>query len=78
MLVELRQDALRAFARQVQSRTSALPVEATPSFAALVDLAGPVAAEIGWRSGFDTMIAHATRKGWVDEAGGVRIHVEQR
>ncbi|MFJ9781518.1 contact-dependent growth inhibition system immunity protein [Amycolatopsis sp. NPDC101161] len=38
-LVELRQDALRAFARQVQTRTSSLPVEATPPFAALVDLA---------------------------------------
>lgn len=39
-LVELRQDALRSFARQAQSRTSALPVGATPSFATLVDLAG--------------------------------------
>jgi len=39
-LVELRQDALRTFARQVQSRTSALSVAATPPFATLVDLAG--------------------------------------
>ncbi len=38
-LVATRQDALRAFARQVQARTSALPVEATPPFATLVDLA---------------------------------------
>ena len=38
-LVELRQDALRHFARQVQARTSALPVDTTPSFATLVDLA---------------------------------------
>jgi hypothetical protein len=44
----------------------------------LVDLAGPIAAEVGWRSGFDTMIDHATRRGWRDETGGVRIHVEQR
>ncbi|SHN46474.1 hypothetical protein [Cryptosporangium aurantiacum] len=44
----------------------------------LVELAGPVVTEIGWRDGFDTMIGHATRKGWVDENGGVRIHVEQR
>ncbi|MFJ7211785.1 contact-dependent growth inhibition system immunity protein [Amycolatopsis sp. NPDC098790] len=39
-LVELRRDALRAFAREVQTRTSSLPVNATPSFAALADLAG--------------------------------------
>jgi hypothetical protein len=38
-LVELRQDALRAFAREVQDRTSSLPLDATPSFAAVVDLA---------------------------------------
>ncbi|SEF29471.1 hypothetical protein SAMN05421837_104710 [Amycolatopsis pretoriensis] len=38
-LVELRQDALRPFARRVQARTSALPVEATSPFATLVDLA---------------------------------------
>ncbi|GAA3395808.1 hypothetical protein [Cryptosporangium minutisporangium] len=44
----------------------------------LVDLAGPVVTEIGWRSGFDTMMAHATERGLVDETGGVRIHVEQR
>jgi len=38
-LVEVRQDALRAFARQVQARTSSLPVDATPAFAALAGLA---------------------------------------
>ncbi|MGK3200665.1 contact-dependent growth inhibition system immunity protein [Amycolatopsis sp. MEPSY49] len=38
-LVELRQVALRPFARQVQARTSALPVEATPPFDALLELA---------------------------------------
>ncbi|GAA0234091.1 hypothetical protein [Cryptosporangium japonicum] len=44
----------------------------------LVALAGPVADEAGWRDGFDQMIDYATRKGWVDASGGVRIHVEQR
>ncbi|SEF29473.1 hypothetical protein SAMN05421837_104711 [Amycolatopsis pretoriensis] len=38
-LVELRQVALRPFAREVQARTSALPVEATPSFDVLLELA---------------------------------------
>jgi len=44
----------------------------------LVELAGPVADETGWREGFDRMITFATNKGWVDSSGGVRIHVEQR
>ncbi|MCR6481526.1 contact-dependent growth inhibition system immunity protein [Amycolatopsis sp. OK19-0408] len=39
-VVATRQDGWRTFARQAQARTSALPVEATPSFAALADLAG--------------------------------------
>src|SRR4051812_17870583 len=38
-LVELRQDALRVFARQVQARASSLPLDTTPPFAALVGLA---------------------------------------
>lgn len=38
-LVELRQGALRLFARQVQARASSLPLDTTPSFAALVGLA---------------------------------------
>ena len=30
-----------------------------------------------WSSGFDAMIAYATTKGWVDEAGAaVRAHIE--
>ena len=44
----------------------------------LVELAGRVAAEQGWRSGFDTMIEQATRRGMVNDTGGVRVHVEQR
>lgn len=44
----------------------------------LVELAGPVATEIGWQSDFDRMVSYATRKGWVDANGGIRIHVEQR
>ncbi|MFG1921849.1 hypothetical protein, partial [Cryptosporangium sp. NPDC048952] len=44
----------------------------------LVSLAGPVADETGWRAGFDQMIEYATKKGWVDAAGGIRVHVEQR
>jgi hypothetical protein len=39
-LVELRWDALRDFARQVQDRIGAFPVDATPSFAAVARLAG--------------------------------------
>ncbi|TQS42947.1 hypothetical protein [Cryptosporangium phraense] len=44
----------------------------------LATMAGPVASETGWRAGFDQMIAYATAKGWVDGAGGIRIHVESR
>jgi len=44
----------------------------------LVELAGPVAAETGWRAGFDTMMDHAARRGFVDTSGGVRVHVEKR
>ena len=44
----------------------------------LVELAGPVVTEIGWRSDFDRMITHATQRGLVDANGGIRVHVEQR
>jgi hypothetical protein len=27
--------------------------------------------------GFDGMVAYATKKGWVDEAGAIRAHVER-
>lgn len=40
--------------------------------AATVDPAGRAA----WVTGFDAMIAYATSKGWTDEHGRVRAHVE--
>ncbi|MFI5953007.1 hypothetical protein [Cryptosporangium sp. NPDC051539] len=44
----------------------------------LATMAGPVAAETGWRAGFDQMIAYATQRGFLDAAGRIRIHVESR
>lgn len=44
----------------------------------LRELAGPVGAEQGWRSDFETMLEQATKRGFVDELGNVRVHVERR
>ncbi|WP_323040222.1 flavin reductase family protein [Gemmobacter sp.] len=35
----------------------------------------PLAGEPDWDAGFATMIAHATRAGWVDDMGAVRAHI---
>lgn len=39
---------------------------------------GGLAEDLQWSSGFEAMIAFATKKGWVDEKGRVRGHVERR
>lgn len=31
-----------------------------------------------WRTGFDEMVGYARSKGWVDDAGRVRAHIERR
>ncbi|MEY4339572.1 MAG: hypothetical protein RLZ14_1422 [Actinomycetota bacterium] len=36
----------------------------------------PASAREAWRSGFDGMIGYATSKGWTDERGRVRAHLE--
>jgi len=36
----------------------------------------PPSAREAWRTGFDGMIAYATSKGWTDERGRVRAHLE--
>jgi hypothetical protein len=43
----------------------------------LRDLAGDTARDPEWAQGFAGMIAYATSKGWVDDAGAVRMHVER-
>lgn len=43
---------------------------------ALVALAGPLADDPAWREGFDGMVAYAEGKGWTDDRGAVRAHVE--
>jgi hypothetical protein len=44
----------------------------------LVSLAGPIADEPGWRQDFNKMLEYARGKGWVDELGGVRVHVRRQ
>jgi hypothetical protein len=40
-------------------------------------LAGDVAAEPSWRSGYEAMLAFAGSHGWIDDQGRVRAHVER-
>jgi hypothetical protein len=42
----------------------------------LVTLAGPASDQPGWRGGFDAMIGYARKRGWVDDEGAVRLHIE--
>jgi hypothetical protein len=39
-----------------------------------------LAGEVGerWHADFDAMIAYATSKGWTDDGGRVRAHIERR
>jgi hypothetical protein len=39
-------------------------------------LAGDRAGDPAWREGFERMLAYAASKGWTDESGAVRAHVE--
>ncbi|GAB6904163.1 hypothetical protein [Kineosporia succinea] len=41
----------------------------------LVRLAGELGRDPMWRRDFDAMIDYARSKGWVDDAGRVRMHV---
>lgn len=53
--------------------------EGTHAFIAPEDiraLAGDVALNGEWRTGFDGMIAYADGAGWVDADGAVRVHIE--
>ena len=45
---------------------------------AIVALRGAGAGEAGWRERFDGMLAYAAAKGWADERGDFRAHVEHR
>jgi hypothetical protein len=42
----------------------------------LADLAGSRAADQDWQSGLAKMTAYAQSKGWVDEQGGIRAHIQ--
>ena len=44
----------------------------------LASLAGGIADELGWRQDFAKMLDYARGKGWVDDAGGVRLHVRRQ
>jgi hypothetical protein len=44
--------------------------------AAVTALAGEVGQR--WRADFDAMIAYAASKGWTDDGGRVRAHIERR
>jgi hypothetical protein len=45
---------------------------------ALTALAGDAARDPEWTSGLRGMIDYARSKGWVDDAGRVRAHIERR
>ena len=40
-------------------------------------LVGPRAEDAEWLRGFDAMLGFATSRGWVNEQGGVRAHIER-
>ena len=42
----------------------------------LLALAGERALDPAWRAAFDRMVAYARSRGWVDDHGDVRLHVE--
>jgi hypothetical protein len=44
---------------------------------ALPRLAGVLAADPRWRSGYEAMLAFAAGKGWIDDRGRIRAHVER-
>lgn len=43
---------------------------------ALVGMAGRYGGDPGWLQGLAGMIAYATSKGWVDESGAIRAHIQ--
>lgn len=43
---------------------------------AVAELAGDRARSSEWRSAFEGMCAYAASKGWVDEFGGIRAHID--
>lgn len=44
----------------------------------VLSLAGERATDTAWREQLDGMIGYAQSKGWVDDAGRIRAHVERR
>lgn len=44
---------------------------------AILDLAGGLASDPTWREGFAAMLAYAASKGWTDDAGAIRAHIER-
>jgi len=53
-----------------------LPDHAWVGREALTQLAGPKADDPEWREGLDKMLAYADSKGWTNDAGAIRAHVE--
>ena len=69
-VVPPRETAVGGWARWVDDDHVAVAPEV------LLALAGPRAADPAWRTGFDRMVAYATSRGWVDDQGHLRVHVE--
>jgi hypothetical protein len=44
--------------------------------AALEGLAGEIARDPEWRRSLDSMVRYAESKGWTDDGGAIRAHVE--
>lgn len=47
------------------------------SKAALTKLAGSLGQDRDWQSSLAQMVAYATSKGWVDDQGRIRAHIER-
>jgi hypothetical protein len=65
----------------VAARTVGRPVAASHvlvDVAALRAMEGARPADAAWAEGLDGMLAFAASKGWTDEGGAVRAHVEWR
>jgi len=39
--------------------------------------ASGLAGDAAWVQGFEGMVGYATRKGWVDDTGAIRAHIER-
>lgn len=43
----------------------------------IIELVGELGEDAQWREQFDGMIGYAASKGWTNDAGEVRAHIEQ-